>query len=882
MTGMRTIVARLTSVFRRRRAEHELDEELHAHLDMLADENRHKGMTPEEARCAALREFGGVEQAKELYREQRGLLMIETLARDVRYGLRQLRRNPGFALVAVLTLALGVGANTAIFSVVNTVLLQPLPYKDASRLMTVWSYDRSRGFDTDQVSPLDFADWRTQNHTFESMAASTEAAFTLTGAGEPSLLIAYSFSADYFHVLGVHALLGRTFLAEEEEPGKNHVTVLSYALWKSRFGGDPAVVGRNITLDGAPYAVVGIMPPGFQYPASTQLWTPLTILPEAANDRAFRYLRIMARLKPGVTEQQAQVEMNTIARRLALQYPKTNRDDDATRIMSLRQMISGDIRPALLILLCAVGFVLLIACANVANLLLTRAMGRHQEVAVRAALGASRGRLIRQFLTESTLLAAAGGALGLMLAFWCTRALVIMFPPTIFNLSIPHLDKIPVDGWVLGFALMVSLLTGVIFGLVPALQAGGLNAGESLKESGRSLTGSAQGRRLRSALVVAEVALSLILLAAAGLTMKSFVHLLGGDLGFNPEHVLTLRVLLPRSKYETDAQQLAFGKQALDSIRSLPGVSSTGTVTFLPLSGWRGGRRISIAGRATPEDQRLEALWSSVTTDYFRTMEIPLLRGRFFKDQDDANAPPVGIVSKSLAQRLLPNQDPMGKRLDVDGLKGPVEVVGVVGDIHQLGLTSDQTSQIYLPFPQMTMWLMCFTIRTTIDPQALTKAAESAIWSVDEDQAVGYVMPMSELASESLAPQRVVALLLGGFAAMALLLAGVGLYGVIAYSVAQRTHEIGIRIALGAARSAVLRLVVTDGLKLTLVGLGLGFLGALGLAPLLGSQLYGVRPHDPSILGAVVILLAAVAALASYIPARRATAVDPMVALRHE
>jgi putative ABC transport system permease protein len=805
-----------------------------------------------------------------------------TVIQDLRYGARMLAKNPGFTLVAIVTLALGIGANTAIFSVVNTVLLRPLPYKDAGRLMTVWEYNRPRGLNTDQVSPLDFADWRSQNHAFESMAASTDVTYTLTGAGEPSPIIGYSFSADYFHVLGVAPLLGRAFLPEEEQPGKNHVAVLSYSLWQSRFGGERSLVGKTIALDGAPYTVVGIMPPGVQYPPFTELWTPLTIVPEAANDRAYRYLRVMARLKPGVSIEQAQVEMNTIARRLALEYPKTNKDEDATHIISLRQMISGDIRPALLVLLCAVGFVLLIACANVANLLLARAAARQKEVAVRAALGASRLRLVRQFLTESVLLGFAGGALGLVLAFWSTGALVTMFPPTIFNISIPHLDKIPIDGWVLGFALAVSLLTGLIFGLVPALQAGRLDTNESLKESGRSMTGSAHIRRFRSALVVAEVALSLILLAAAGLTIKSFLHLLKGDLGFNPENVLTMRVLLPQSKYKTPTQQLAFGNQALDRIKSLPGVASAGTVTFLPLSGWWGERTVSLQGQSTPEDQRPIAVWSSVTPDYFRAMSIPLLKGRFFRDQDNPSANPVAMISKSLARRLLPNEDPVGKRISVEGVKGPVDVVGVVGDVHQLGLTTETTSEVYLPFSQVSIWLMCFAVRTSSDPMSLAKAAQREIWAVDKDQAVGYVMPMSQLASESLAPERVVTLLLVAFAAVALTLAAVGIYGVMAYSSAQRTHEIGIRVALGARSADVMRLVVGQGVVLVLAGVGIGLAGSFGLMRFLSSLLYGVRPSDPVTFIIVSVALAGVALLASYIPARRAAKVDPMVALRYE
>ena len=869
-------------LFRRRRLYDDLSAEIHEHVEEKIDELVAGGMSREDATRVARREFGNVTLLEERSREVWQWPSLENLFMDVRYGLRMLRKNPGFTAVAIITLALGIGANTAIFSLVNTVLLRPLPYTDAAKLMTVWGYNRSRGFNTDLVSPLDFADWRSQNHVFESMAASTDVTYTLTGAGDPSVIIGYSFSADYFHVLGVAPLLGRTFLPEEEQPGKNHVAVLSYSLWQSRFGGERNLVGKTITLDGAPYMVVGIMPPGTRYPPLTDLWTPLTIGPEAANERGYRYLRVMARLKPGATIEQAQVEMNTIARRLALEYPKTNKDEDATNIISLRQMISGDIRPALLVLLCAVGFVLLIACANVANLLLARAASRQKEVSLRAALGASRSRLVRQFLTESVLLGFAGGSLGLGLAFWCTGPLVTMFPPTIFNLSIPHLDEIPIDGWVLGFALAVSLLTGLIFGLVPALQAGRLNTNEPLKESGRSLTGSAQVRHFRSALVVAEVALSLILLAAAGLSIKSFVHLLKGDLGFNAENVLTMRVLLPQSKYKTGAQQLAFGNQALDRIKSLPGVKSAGTVTFLPLSGWWGGRTVSLQGQSTPENQQPVGVWSSVTPDYFRAMDIPLLKGRFFTDQDNPGASPVAIISKSLARRLVPEEDPLGKRINVEGVKSPVEIVGVVGDVHQLGLTTETTSEVYLPFSQVTIWLMCFAIRTTSDPMSLAKVAQREIWAVDKDQAVGYIMPMSQLASESLAPQRVLMLLLAAFAGMALALAAVGIYGVISYSSTQRTQEIGIRIALGAGSADVVRLVVGQGVVLVLAGVGIGLAGSFGLMRFLSSLLYGVHPSDPVTFIIVSVALAGVALLASYIPARRATKVDPMVALRYE
>ena len=880
MTWIRIIVARCRGLFWRRRVDASLNEELDTHVEMLVEENLRRGMSPEEARFAARRSFGGHEQMREAYREQRGLPMFETLAHDVRYGVRQLSRSPGFTAIAILTLALGIGANTAIFSVVNTVLLRPLPYENADRLVMVWGNDRAHGYNTDQVSPPDFRDWQSQNHVFESMAGATDVMYTLTGAGDPAPVIGYEFSAKYFRVLGVAPLIGRTFAPEEEQDGRNHVAVLGYRLWQSRFGGDRSLVGKTITLNGAPHTVVGVMPPAFQY-FGTELWTPLTVPREAEQDRNYRFLRVVARLKPGATLKQARTEMNTIADRLSRAYPKTNKDE-GVNVMSVRQMFTGDIRAPLLVLLCAVGLVLLIACANVANLVLARAVSRQREVAVRTALGASRTRLLRQLLTESAILGLSGGALGLLLAYWATGALVAMFPPTIANLNIPHVDKIPIDGWVLGFALGASLLTAVIFGLAPALQACSVDAYESLKESGRSLTGSRQGRRFRNVLATAEVALSLVLLAAAGLTLKSLVHLLRGDLGLTPDHVLSMRLLLPPSRYPKADADLAFGDQALDRIKALPGVQSAGTVTFLPLSGWWGVRNVALESSQIPEGQRPAAVWSSVTPDYFRTMSIPLLKGRYFAESDRAGSTGVAIISTTLAKRIAPNVDPLGQRIVVAGIKDPVEVVGVAGDVHQLGMTSDETSEVYLPFAQLPAPLMCFAIRTASDPITLAKAAQRAVWSVDKDQAVSHVMTMAQLASESLAPQRVVAILLGIFAALALALAAIGLYGVISYSASQRTHEIGIRMALGAGRSEVLRLVLLDGLRLTVLGLALGLAGALASARLMSSLLYGVQPRDSVTLIGAAILLGTVALVASYVPARRAMAVSPISALRHE
>jgi predicted permease len=862
--------------------ESEMDAEMRFHVEAYADDLVRGGMRRAEALRRARLEFGGVEQAKEECRDTRGVSLVEGVMQDLRFGLRMLRKSAGFTITAVVTLALGIGANTAIFSVVNAVLLRSLPYKDANRLVTVWSYNRARGDDTDLVSPLDFADWRAQSSVFENLAASTDEQFTMTGAGEPVTVIAYAFSADYFRVLGVTPLAGRTFLKEEEQPGKNQVAVLSYGFWQRHFGGDREILNKTISLDGAAYTVVGIMPRDFRYPSRTEMWTPLVPDPQAANDRAYRYLRVMGRLKPGATLEQARAEMNGIAARLAQEYPGTNKQNDAVNLMPLRQVISGDARPALLVLFCAVGLVLLIACANVANLLLARAVVRQKEVAVRETLGASRGRLVRQFLTESMLLGLMGGLLGIFLAAWSTKALVVMFSTQIFNLNMPYLEAVPLDVWALGFAAAGSLLTGIVFGLFPAVQSSS-HKNESLKEMGRGTTEGPRLRSFRNGLVVAELAMSIVLLTAAGLTLKSFAHLLGGDLGFRAERVATMRVLLPNSKYGTPGKQIAFEKETLERIRALPAVQSAGVVTFLPLSGWYGLRTVALARTGTPDEQRPKVVWSSVSPDYFRAMGIPLIGGRFFADADRQDRAGVAMVSKSLVRKLAPSDgDVIGEQIEVQGVKDPVEVVGVVGDVRHLGVTAEISEEVYLPFAQLPGPLLCFAIQTTGKDAGLSRAAQSAIWSVDKDEAVGFVMSMDDLVSGSLAPARVVTVVLGIFGGLALVMAGVGIYGVIANSAEQRTHEIGIRMALGARAGQILRAILAQGARLVVVGAAVGIVAAFGLVRFISSVLYGVRPGDPGMFAAATVLLSAVAMLACWVPARRATRVEPMVALRYE
>jgi predicted permease len=889
MALMGRVTAGFRALFERKKSDRELDSELRDYLDASVAEKMNRGLTRDEALRSTRLEIGSMESVKEEVRGVGWESIVETIWQDIRFALRMMGKNPGFTFIAVLTLALGMGANTAIFSVVNTVLLQPMPYKQADRLVTIWGVNKTRGYDLDLVSYLDYLDWKSQNSVFESMGASTSEMFTLTGAGEPDAILGYQFSPDFFQVLGVPPLVGRTFAPEEDEPGKDHVVVLSYHLWGARFGGDPAVLGKSITLDGQSYTVIGVMPRTFQYPQGVDLWTPLTIDPNYAKDRSIRWLRVMARMKSGVTFEQARTDMQTIAAQLRSEHPKTNEGYDVN-LLTLRQYTSGDVRPALLVLLCSAGFLLLIACANIANLLLSRAVARQREIAIRAALGAGRVRMVRQFLTESILLGLAGGALGLMIAYRGAGALVAMFPTTISNLSIPHIERIPIDRWVLGFALLASTVTGIIFGLAPALEAGRSSAADLLRESGRAGIGGAQGRRLRNGLVVSEVALSLVLLVSATLMMQSFFHLVRADLGFSPDHVLSLRVLLPEHKYQNDTQKIAFSRETLRRIHSLPGVEAAGSVTFIPLSGWWGTRDVSaVRHPADPAVKILHPVWSAITPDYFRVMHIPLLKGRFFTGQDNASSPAVVILSASIARQLWPNQDPIGEQVNVEDLKNPCQVVGVVGDVYHFGVgvqpnggSSEITSQVYFPYPQSPPHLLGYVIRTAGDPLNSAKAVERAIWAVDKGQAISFVETMDQLASETVVLELSSTVLLGVFAALAVLLASIGIYGVISYSTARRTHEIGIRIALGAGRSDVLRLVIGEGLALTLVGAAIGTAGGLALTRFLSSLLYGVRSADPFTFVVVPIVLTGVAVTACYVPARRAMRVDPMVALRYE
>jgi putative ABC transport system permease protein len=884
---------RFRSLFRKSRVEKELTEELRFHLEKLYEGNVAKGMTPEEGRYAALRELGGVEQIKEECRDMRRVNYIENFFQDLRYSLRMLAKNPGFTAVAVLTLALGIGANTAIFSVVNTVLLRPLPFRAPSRLVSIAIADTKTGASGGVVSYPDFLDWRAQNHVLERMAAYRTSMFALTGTGEATYVLGGVVSADLFPLLGVEPILGRTFLPQEDQPGGTSGSppvILSHQFWQQRFNADPNVLGRTIELDNKSFVVVGVMPKGFQFPMQAEplrMWTTIAIDAEAPEGgqpntvlRGDRYLQAIARLKPDISLAQAGAEMNTIASQLATQYPDTNTNVGIGLVPFATELVT-DIRTPLLILVGAVGFVLLIACVNVANLLLARATSREREIAIRVALGAGPMRLIRQLLTESMLVALIGGAVGLLWSFWGTGFLVKLCPK-----DIPRLAEVSIDVRVLGFTLFLSLVTGILFGLVPAVRVSKTSLGEALKEGCGTFIRGVRYTRSRSALLVGEVALSLVLLIGAGLLVESLVRLVRVNPGFYSNHVLTATLALPGARYNSE-QQVDFFEDLATRVGVLPGVRVVSAVAPLPFSGSSWDIGVEVEAHPVPQGEMPYVGFHIVCPGYFKAMQIPLIRGRDFTTHDNLDAPLVVIVNRRFVQRFFPHEDPIGQRIQPmrslgKGAPPMREIIAVVGDVKSRDLRAEPEPEIHLPLAQAPMLFMTLVIQTEGDPVRAISGVRNAIGEMDKDLPIYELKTLNEYLGLSLATLRFNTLLLGVFAGLALILTGVGLYGVISYTVTQRTHEIGIRMALGAKRGDVLKLVVGQGMAAALIGIGVGLFATLGLTRFLSSMLYGVRPTDPLTILAGALALAAVSLLASYIPARRATKVDPMVALRYE
>ncbi|MDX2030837.1 MAG: ABC transporter permease [Blastocatellia bacterium] len=803
---------------------------------------------------------------------------------DLRYGARMLWKSPGFTLVVVLTLALGIGANTAIFSVIDAALVRALPYREAERLAMVW--ERSERRDRNVINLGNFFDWKGRSSSFEDMAAFADFRTNLTGSGDPVELPAQVATANLFAVLGVDAILGRTFTAEDATPGRDNVVVLSYGLWQRRFGGDVNVIGKKLTLNNNENIVIGVLPPDFNWhirensltSQSAELWTPWAIT-EPMKQRRGRFASAVARLRPGVDLARARAEMDVIAGQLTAQYQEFNTGWGVT-VTPLREQFVGEFQRALWLLFGAVGLVLLIACANVANLLLARAATRQKEIAVRAALGAGRGRIVRQLLTESLLLAALGGAAGLLLAWQGTRALVALAPP-----EIGAMRGIEVSAAVFGFTFAIALLTGLLFGLIPALDASNLNLSETLKEAGKSLAGSLRSRRLRSLLVVGEIALALMLLVGAGLLLRSFQRLQSVDVGFNPRSVLTLRVALPGRRYTQDEQRISFFTQAVERMQSLPGVQAAGVINYMPFAGPGAGTGFEIEGRPKPlPGQDLVTGVCVADRNFFPAMQIALKRGRFFTEQEVREARRVVVVNEALARKYFPNEEPLGKRITIamKNENAPTEIIGIVADVKHAQLDKEAEPMSYWPIAEMPYNAMTFVLRTSGDPLASAAAARGVIQSLDPQQPVADVRTLAGMLGNSIARQRFNALLFGVFAAVALALSAIGIYGVVAYSVAQRTHEFGIRSALGASSADLLRLVLKQGMRLAAFGVAVGLLGALAATRLMKTLLFNVSASDPLTFAAISLLLVGVALLACFIPARRAAKIDPMDALRCE
>jgi predicted permease len=864
------------ALFQRRNLDAQMDEELQVHIEMQTQENLKSGMAMGPARAAALKQFGRVDFVKETCREQRGITWLEQFIQDIRFGLRMLRKNPGLALVAVLTLALGIGANTAIFSLVNAVMLRPPPFPESQRL--VFMSEKSRHMDDMSISYPNLLDWQQQNQVFEGIGGFDGQNFHLTGTERPERVEGYSVSANFFSVLRVAPLHGRPFSFDEDKPGAARVIVLSEGLWQRRFGSDLSILNQPIMLNGESYTVIGIMPRSFQFPRTVEFWTPLGLnyaQPSWKQRGNHPGIYAIARLKPGVSLKQATAEMQTITSRLEQEYPDTNTGTGVT-LMSLRERMVRTARPALILLLGSVLFVLLIACANLANLLLARAAARQREFAIRVALGAARSRIVRQLLSESLVLALLGGVFGLLVAAWGIQLLNQIIPPEIREAILINLDA-----KVLAFTFCIAVLSGIVFGLVPAWQASRPNLTSSLKESGAG-TGDSRGRhRFRHALVISEISLALVLLIGACLLIRSFGRVQAISPGIDTEHVVAMNFSLPTYKYREPQQRQAFFEELLRRTSAVPGVK-VASVTTTPLGGWQMGYHVEGRPYALPGQGDL-CDYATISPDHFKVMGIPLKQGRVFLETDNQNAQRVVIIDEKFANKHWKNSNPIGHQIIVGGNSNqPLSIVGVVGHVKNYGVDQVSREEIYLPLSQNPQPSMNLVVKTARALPELASTLRSVVRPIDADLPLSAIRTMDSILGENVAPRRITMLLLTGFSALAVVLAVVGIYGVMAYSISQRTREIGVRMALGARTQDVLRLILKQGSKLILIGIVVGSLVGLGLTQFMGRLLFDVKPTDPLTYLSMPLLLAAIALLACYLPARRAAKVDPMVALRYE
>ena len=873
--------ARLRGLFRRERVIHDIDEELRFHVEMETEANVGRGMAPAEARRAALRSFGNLCAVRDAAYEVRGGGMLESILRDARYGARSLLKNKGFTAVAVLTLALGIGANAAIFGVIDAALLRPLPYPDSERLVKL--YARDAAGESFSISPADFLEGYARAQVFEHLAAYRESSFNMASQERPERVSGAVVSPDFFGVMGVRPRHGRPITPELDAPGGPRVVVLGHAFWQRRFGGDPGVLGKAIDLDGEPRTVVGVMPEGFMFPAGAELWAssryavpehPLRPTQDVTARRDTQYFSVVGRLRPGVGLEQARAEADAVAGRLKQQYGEAE-EAVAAVIVSLHENLVGGARSTLIMLLGAVAVLLLIACANVANILLARGATRQKEIALRLALGAGRVRLVRQFLTESLLLALSGGGLGVLLALWALGPLRALVPEEVSGGA-----PLALDARVLAFTALVSLASALVFGLFPALNLADQDLNGVLKEGGRGAAGGARSNRARRVLVVTEIALAAMLLTCAGLLVRSLDRLLDVPLGFEPEKVLTAQLTLPQARYPEKAQRATFVGRVLEQLGTSPEVESAAAISRLPLNSGRSTRSVEVQGRTTPAAGGLDPDYLVTSPGYFRSMGVPLLAGRDFDVRDAAGAQRVVIINATAARRLWPGEDAVGKLLKVDDEWS--QVVGIVADVRQHSLAEAPPAAVHVPYAQDPWPFMVFVVRARSAPAGAAPALLGAVGEVDRDVPLYGVRPMDEVLTTSVSTRRWRTLLLSLFAFTAVGLACLGIYGVTAYSVTQRTHEIGIRMTLGAQKGDVLRMVVAQGLKLAAVGVLTGLLAALALSRLARSMLYGVEAADPLTLLAVTAILITVTAAACLVPARRAAKVDPLVALKYE